>query len=596
MSTATLAPGSRTIDASYSGDTNYVASNHSLTQIVDQIDTTTALASSANPSNVGDSVTFTATVAANSGGGTPTGTITFTIDGTPQTPVALDGSGQATLSTAALAPGSRTIGASYSGDTNYVASNDSLTQTVDQIDTTTALASSANPSNVGASVTFTATVAANSGGGTPTGTITFTIDGTPQTPVALDGSGQATLSTAALAPGSRTIGASYSGDTNYVASNDSLTQTVDQIATTTALVSSANPSSIGDSVTFTATVTADSGGGTPSGTVTFTVDGTPQAPVGLDGSGQASISTAALAIGSRSIEAAYSGDTDYIASNDTLTQTVNQIGTTVALASSQNPSNSGDSVTFTATVAAATGGSAPTGTVTFSVDGTPQTPIALDGSGEASFSTAALAPGAHAIAADYSGDTNYVASNASLTQTVDQLGTTTALTSSLNPSSPGDSVTFTATVAAASGGGTPSGTITFTIDGIAEAPVALDGSGQVSFTTAALASGAHAIIADYSGDTDYIASTAALTQAVDQIATTTTLASSENPSNAGDSVTFTATVAAASGGGTPTGTVTFSIGGTAQAPVAVDGSGQATFSTATLAPGSHFCFYDYSCY
>src|SRR5690606_24218294 len=118
----------------------------------------------------------------------------------------------------------------------------------------------------------------------------------------------------------RTIGASYSGDTNYVASNDSLTQTVDQIATTTALVSSANPSSIGGSVTFTATVTADSGGGAPSGTVTSTVDGTPQAPVGLDGSGQASISTAALAIGSRSIEAAYSGDTDYIASNDTLTQ------------------------------------------------------------------------------------------------------------------------------------------------------------------------------------------------------------------------------------------------------------------------------------
>ncbi|MBX9462325.1 MAG: Ig-like domain repeat protein [Aquamicrobium sp.] len=587
ISTSALAVGPHTIGASYSGDTNNVSSTATaLIQTVNQIATTTALVSSINPSNVGTSVTFTATVTANSGGGTPTGTVTFTIDGAPQAPVALNGSGQATFSTAALVPGGRTIGASYSGDVNYLASSNSLAQTVDQIATTTALASSANPSNVGDSVTFTATVAAVSGGGTPTGTVTFTVDGAPQAPVAIDGSGQATFSTAALVPGGRTIGASYSGDVNYVASNDSLTQTVNQIATTTALASSANPSSVGDSVTFTATVTANSGGGTPTGTVTFTVDGAPQAPVALNGSGQASFSTAGLAIGPRSIGASYSGDTNYVASNDALTQTVNQIGTTVSLASSQNPSSLGDSVTFTATVAATTGGSTPTGTVTFSVDGTPQAPVALNGSGQASFSTAALAPGAHAIAADYSGDTNYVASNTSLTQTVDQLGTTTTLASSLDPSAPGDSVTFTATVVAASGGGTPTGTITFTVDGTPQAPVTLDGSGQASLTTAALASGAHTIAADYSGDTDYVASSASLIQTVNQIGTTTALASSLNPSNSGDSVTFTATVAAASGGGTPTGTVTFTVDGTAQAPVTLDGSGQATFTTASLAPGS----------
>ncbi|MEX4009270.1 Ig-like domain repeat protein [Neoaquamicrobium sediminum] len=587
ISTSALAVGPHTIGASYSGDTNNVSSTATaLTQTVNQIATTTALVSSINPSNVGTSVTFTATVTANSGGGTPTGTVTFTIDGAPQAPVALNGSGQATFSTAALVPGGRTIGASYSGDVNYVASSNSLAQTVNQIATTTALASSANPSNVGDSVTFTATVAAVSGGGTPTGTVTFTVDGAPQAPVALNGSGQGTFSTAALVPGGRTIGASYSGDVNYVASNDSLTQTVNQIATTTALASSANPSSVGDSVTFTATVTANSGGGTPTGTVTFTVDGAPQAPVALNGSGQASFSTAGLAIGSRSIGASYSGDTNYVASNDALTQTVNQIGTTVSLASSQNPSSLGDSVTFTATVAATTGGSTPTGTVTFSVDGTPQAPVPLDGSGQASFSTAALAPGAHAIAADYSGDTNYVASNTSLTQTVDQIGTTTSLASSLNPSAPGDSVTFTATVVAASGGGTPTGTITFTVDGTPQTPVTLDGSGQASLTTAALASGAHTIAADYSGDTDYVASTASLIQTVNQIGTTTALASSLNPSNGGDSVTFTAMVTAVSGGGTPTGTVTFTVDGTAQAPVTLDGSGQATFTTASLAPGS----------
>ncbi|WP_421926120.1 Ig-like domain repeat protein [Neoaquamicrobium sediminum] len=596
LPTNSLALGSHTISARYTGDTNHNSTSVlPLNHTVNKADTTTVLSSSANPSTVGDLVTFTATVAPTAGGGTPTGTVTFTIDGVPQAATTLNGSGQASVSTSSLAVGPHTIAAQYSGDTNHSSSTaTNLSQTVNQIATTTTLASGSNPSNVGDSVTFTATVAPVAGGGTPTGTVTFTLDGTPQAPVAIDGSGQATFSTAALVPGGRTIGASYSGDVNYVASNDSLTQTVNQIATTTALASSANPSSVGDSVTFTATVTANAGGGTPTGTVTFTVDGAPQAPVALNGSGQASFSTAGLAIGSRSIGASYSGDTNYVASNDTLTQTVNQIGTTVSLASSQNPSNSGDSVTFTATVAASTGGSTPTGTVTFSVDGTPQAPVALNGSGQASFSTAALAPGAHTIAADYSGVTNYVASNTSLTQTVDQLGTTTALASSLNPSAPGDSVTFTATVAAASGGGTPTGTITFTVDGTAQAPVALDASGQASFSTDALAPGAHTIAADYSGDTNYVASNTSLTQAVDQLGTTTVLLSSLNPSTPGNSVTFTATVTAASGGGTPTGTITFTVDGTAQAPVAVDGSGQASFSSAALAPGAHAITADYS--
>jgi len=77
--------------------------------------------------------------------------------------------------------------------------------------------------------------------------------------------------------------------------------------TTTALKSSANPVQTGQTVTFTATVT---GGATPTGTVTFSDGSTVLGggPVGLNGSGQASLSMSSLSAGDHSISATYSGD------------------------------------------------------------------------------------------------------------------------------------------------------------------------------------------------------------------------------------------------------------------------------------------------
>ena len=91
----------------------------------------------------------------------------------------------------------------------------------------------------------------------------------------------------------------------------------------------------------------------------------------------------------------------------------------------------------------------------------------------------------------------------SLTNT--QAPTTTSVTSSVNPSNFGQSVTFTAVVA--STGGTPTGTVQFKANGVDLGdPIALTGSGRVSFTTSALASGAHNISAVYSGDANFLPS------------------------------------------------------------------------------------------
>jgi hypothetical protein len=105
-----------------------------------------------------------------------------------------------------------------------------------------------------------------------------------------------------------------------------------QAGTTTALTSAPNPSVLGESVTFTATVTVTPpGSGTPTGTVTFYDGTTTLGSVALASSGQAVYATSALPVGSQSITATYSGDTNFLGSTSpVLTQQVNPV-TTVTL-------------------------------------------------------------------------------------------------------------------------------------------------------------------------------------------------------------------------------------------------------------------------
>ena len=101
------------------------------------------------------------------------------------------------------------------------------------------MSGSPNPSVYGQSVTFTAIVTATLPGiGVPTGTVQFSIDGSPVgSPVTLDGAGHATFDTSSLpsylTAGSHTILASYSGGSNDYASSNSTSQVVNQASTTT---------------------------------------------------------------------------------------------------------------------------------------------------------------------------------------------------------------------------------------------------------------------------------------------------------------------------------------------------------------------------
>jgi hypothetical protein len=499
----------------------------------------------------------------------------------------LDENGAASLTTAALSAGTHTITASYAGNADFAASSGSTTQVVNLVATATALASAPNPSTFGEDVTFTATVTAATG--TPAGTVTFVDETTGETlgTADLDENGVASLTTAALSAGTHTITATYAGNGTFSASSDSVAQAVDRVATAATLDAAPNPSTFGEEVTFTATVTSDRG--TPAGSVTF-VDETTGDTLGtadLDENGVASLTTAALSGGTHVVTASYAGDANFAPSSGSVTQTVNSAATATTLESSPNPSMFAEEVTFTVTVTSAAG--TPGGTVTFVDETTGNTlgTVDLDENGAASITTAALSAGTHTVTATYAGSADFVPSSGSTTQTVEQAVTATTLESALNPSMFGEAVTFIAKVTSAAG--TPAGSVTFVDEttGDTLGTADLDESGTASITTAALSTGTHTITATYAGSANLAPSSGSVAQTVNPAATVAALVASPNPSTFGEEVTFTVTVTSAAG--TPSGTVKFvdETTGETLGAVDLDEHGVASLTTAALPAGTH---------
>ncbi|MFE9007180.1 Ig-like domain repeat protein [Streptomyces sp. NPDC007875] len=594
-----------TVTAAYGGDPDFAPSTATGTHtvLVSAATTSTTVTSSPDPSVTGLPVTFTATVAPTPpGAGVPTGTVTFDFgDGSAPATASLS-AGVATIvhsySTAAGSP--YTVTAGYSGDVNFSTSAGMDTHTVTPATTTTTVASAPDPSAVGRPVALTAAVAPVApGAGVPTGTITFDFgDGSPIASASLTG-GAATINHAYASADGFTVTATYAGDTSYTSSTGSDTQTVDQAATATALVSSPNPTVSGQPVTLTATVVPIApGAGVPTGTVTFDFgDGTPTVTAPLsDGLASVGHSFTAASGGPYTVTATYNGDAGFTASTATHVQTVDRAATTTAVTSSPDPSVTGQTVTLTATVSAlAPGTGTPTGTVTFDPgDGTPAITATLSGGTATTTHTYTGAAGSpFTVNATYNGDTIYASSTGTDTQTVGRAPTTTTVTSSPDPTVAGQTVTLTATVTVVGpGSGTPTGTVTFTYgDGTpaATAPVT-GGVATVTHVYAGTSGSPYAVTATYNGDAGYTSSSGTDTQTVNRAATITAVTSSPDPSVTGQTVTLTATVASVSpGAGTPTGTVTLSFGdGTPTVTAPLSGGTATTTHAYTTRTGSPF--------
>ena len=277
-------------------------------------------------------------------------------------------------------------------------------------------------------------------------------------------------------------------------------------ATTTTLTSAPNPSVYERPVTFTAMVSGGAGAPPNGETVTFmnlkTVLGT-----GTLSGGSASFTTSTLNNGTTAVTALYGGDALFAGStSNAVKQVVTRAATTTTLSSSLNPSSCGQAVTFTAVITSVVGAPPDGETVSFMKGTTVLGTGSLSG-GSASFTTSALPAGTNVIRAVYAGDASFVGSSSkAVKQAVDKYPTTTALSSSLNPSNYGQAVTFTAVVTSSSGAPPDGDTITFKEGTTVLGTGSLSG-GSASFTTSALPVGTNAIKAVYGGDIQFAAST-----------------------------------------------------------------------------------------
>ncbi len=176
----------------------------------------------------------------------------------------------------------------------------------------------------------------------------------------------------------------------------------------------------GTAVIFSVTVTSTSSPA-PSGTVTFSVDGTAIGSPKTLSAGAASVSVTETTLGTHTLSAKYNGDTNYVAAGPiTRTYSVTTTGTvapTVKLTSSANPATTCKPLVFSVAVAG-TSGVTPTGSVQLKKGTTTLATATLIG-GTATLSTSGLTAGTNVVTAIYGGDAkNGASSSAAFTQMI----------------------------------------------------------------------------------------------------------------------------------------------------------------------------------
>jgi LPXTG-site transpeptidase (sortase) family protein len=189
-----------------------------------------------------------------------------------------------------------------------------VTDTVENT-TTTIISDSPDPSVFGQNYTISVSVTPASGTGTPTGTVNVS-NGASSCSITLS-AGAGSCSLLSTAPGSLTLTATYSGDSNWNTSSDTESHVVDIALTTTTITSdSPDPSEWGSIYSVSVSVSAAAPGvGTPTGTVTVD-DGTNNCTITL-ASGSGSCTLPSSYVGTYTLTASYSGDTNFAASSDT---------------------------------------------------------------------------------------------------------------------------------------------------------------------------------------------------------------------------------------------------------------------------------------
>jgi hypothetical protein len=606
---ATPAIGAYTAVANYSGDSNYNPASSSLVTInVGKTGTTLSVAPATTTPQANAPLKVTATLTElTSSVNAPTGTVTFTLDGANVGTVGIAGDPVATASLTITAPatGTHTLAATYSGDNTFAASTAPGVAITIAKTTTTIVATPATTSPaLGSSLTVNSTITPASYGSTdPTGNVTFMLDGnslgvenvTPGAPST--SSITFTVNTA----GTHTLGALYSGDGVYASSTAApVTLTIAKLPTSLTMTPATTTPSAGSSLLVTATInTNGSSSIAPSGSVTFTLDGAYAATAGVVATSPATASATFTvpSAGSHTLQATYNGDTNYSSSTATpVTLNVSKSTPTMVLMPATTAPPAGSNLQLTAQISPpASGATAPTGTVNFTVDGQPVgTALVVAGfPATATLSVTAPGIGPHSLTAVYSGDSNYntVTSPAVTINVTKGTATLTVVPATTTPT-PNSTMLVTATINAAVTGSTvPTGTVSFTVDGAPAGSSAVSGGTTASTTITVPATGTHTLQASYSGDANFSASTSPpVSFTVAKIATLTSLSPSTTTPALGAPLPVMATVTPLSSGpNPPTGSVAFTMDGVTQGiqPLTSGTPATASMTLPALPPGGH---------
>jgi polygalacturonase/sugar lactone lactonase YvrE len=429
----------------------------------------------------------------------------------------------------------------------------------------------------GQPVTLSATVSGSSV--TPTGTVVFTVDASTYSASLVNGAASVIVS--GLNAGSHSVSAAYTSTNGYApATSSPATLVVSQASSATTISANPNPAAQGKPETLTATVT---GTGQPTGTVAFLSGTTTLCTSALNNAGVATCMFAPSVSSALALSARYQGDTNHTGSSANLTLNVYDTAISLQFASTQLTYPGATNVT--ACVAGATK-AAPTGTVQIDDGATKLTTLTLGGNGCAYwYISPGLNAGSHAISAVYSGDKNNPPGASSPTVLTVSPVPVNMSVSCWNSSFPYGG-NYQCTINVSSNAGSAQGNITYSYDGGAPVPVPLS-SGNAQFTITKPLVGNQSVTIAYAQQTNYAAATPKTESfTVTPAPVNVQLTPSTYYTTTGTNVTFSVSVASSSAGPpSNNGAVSFYDGSTLLATVPVNSSGQASYSTSTLAVG-----------
>lgn len=325
------APGVYTLTTTFAGDSNYKASSSTTSFTINKA-LSFVTYTGAMSGDYDDQATLSGVLTSEAGTDVPGMTITFAL-GSQNCAGITDASGRAScVLVLNQVPGPYKVVASFAGSTNYKSSSISVNFTIKKEE---------------AKVSYTGDVALTNGntahlsgklledGVTPISgrTLTFTLGSGAymQTCVGVTnalGVAACAITVVAQPRGSGMAAVSFAGDAFYVPASASAATQVTGFVDATRLSMSPNPSTVGQSVRLQTVVVPGPGlisppmPSTPTHTVTFYDQLTPLGTVSLDASGTATLYVQFWTSGPHQITAKYSGDSFFVPSQATATQTV----------------------------------------------------------------------------------------------------------------------------------------------------------------------------------------------------------------------------------------------------------------------------------